>query len=98
MFEKWMEVIIEAQSEEQILTCFSVLSGFIVIIPVTAVVALVIDAFLKNKKISKSQISSLFIFPVCLKTLLHLIAFKTTFYSDLYFLFIYLFGHHCIKN
>ena len=67
MSEKWMDVFFEAQSEEQILTCFFVLSGFhgtlIVIIAVIAVIVLfiVIGAFLKNRMTSKSQISSLFI-------------------------------------
>ena len=95
-----MNVIFETQSEEQILTCFSVLSGFhstcIVIIAAIAVIVLVIGAFLKKKKISKSHISPLFISPVCLKTLLHLITLKATLYGDKYLLF--LFGHHCHKN
>ena len=90
MFEKWMNIIFEAQSEEQILTYFSVLSGFhstfIIIIAVIALIVLVavIGAFLKNRKISESQISSLFISPVCLKTVQHLITFKATLYRDKY--------------
>ena len=98
-----MNVIFETQSEEQILTCFSVLSGFhstfiviIAAIAAIAVIVLVIGAFLKKKKISKSHISPLFISPVCLKTLLHLITLKATLYGDKYLLF--LFGHHCHKN
>ena len=96
-----MNVIFETQSEEQILTCFSVLSGFhstliviIAAIAAIAVIVLVIGAFLKKNKISKSHISPLFISPVCLK-LLHLITFKTTLYSDKY---LFLFGHYCHKN
>ena len=90
-----MDVIFDAQSEEQILTCFSVLSGFhstvIVIITVITVIVLVavIGACLKNKKISESQISSLFISSVCLKTIQHLITVKATLYRDniyIYFL------------
>uniref|UniRef100_A0A671TPQ2 Ig-like domain-containing protein n=1 Tax=Sparus aurata TaxID=8175 RepID=A0A671TPQ2_SPAAU len=64
--------------------------GFIIIIPVIAVIALIIATFLKYRKISKSQISSLFISPVCLKTLLHLI----TLYSDMYihiYIYIYIY-------
>ena len=95
MFEKWMNIIFEAQSEEQILTYFSVLSGFhstfIVIITVIAVTVLVVTgAFLKNRKISESQISSLFISSVCLKTMSHLITFKATLYRDKYIYISYL--------
>uniref|UniRef100_A0A671TQN7 Ig-like domain-containing protein n=1 Tax=Sparus aurata TaxID=8175 RepID=A0A671TQN7_SPAAU len=83
-------------------------STVIVIIAVIAVIAVITASalviylvlfngkFLKNRKISKSHISSLFISPVCLKTLLQLITFKTTLYSDRYLLF--LFGHYCHKN
>ena len=94
MSEKWMDVFFEAQSEEQILTCFSVLSGFhstfIIIIAVIVLVAAVIGAFLKNRKISESQISSLFISSVCLKTMSHLIKFKATLYRDKYIYISYL--------